>query len=141
MDAQNIAVLLRGGLRPQASGSPAATRATRDLRRRRTHVLRKRAELLAHLHKTHRQDHLPELGQKGAYTATRDRGAARFPDPAVPQSSAGDLALLGHDDQLRRAMELALLTTATQPKAQTLDLRRTVPGSGERLSLLWLYAI
>src|SRR5256886_13944811 len=35
MDSQKIAVLRRGGLLPQASVSPAAMRATRDLLRRR----------------------------------------------------------------------------------------------------------
>ena len=44
MDSQNIAVLLRGGLLPQAYVSPAAMRATRDVLRRRTPVMRKRAE-------------------------------------------------------------------------------------------------
>lgn len=53
--AQKIAVLLRGGMRPQASGSPADMRATRDLLRRRHPLGRKRAELLTHVHQTHRQ--------------------------------------------------------------------------------------
>ena len=35
IDAHAMAVLLRGGMLPQASGSPAEMRATRDLRRRR----------------------------------------------------------------------------------------------------------
>src|SRR4029434_7190596 len=43
IDAQNMAVLLRGGLLPQASGSPAAMRATRALRRRRMPLRRPRA--------------------------------------------------------------------------------------------------
>src|SRR5881409_4030782 len=47
MDSQKIAVLRRGGLLPQASVSPAAMRATRDLLRRRMHLMRKRAERLA----------------------------------------------------------------------------------------------
>jgi hypothetical protein len=141
IDAQHIAVLLRGGRLPQASGSPAAMRATRALLRRRPHGMRKRAELLAPIHNTTSQYNLPELGQKSAYTANRDGVAERFPDPAVPQSSDVDLALIGHYDQRRRAMELAILTTATQPKAQTLSLLRTVPGIGERLSLVWLYDI
>ena len=55
IDSQKIAALLRGGLLPQASGYPADMRATRDLLRRRTHLMRKRAELLAHVQKTHRQ--------------------------------------------------------------------------------------
>ena len=49
MDAQKIAVLLRDGLLPQAYVYPAAMRATRDLLRRRTHLMRTRAELLAHI--------------------------------------------------------------------------------------------
>jgi hypothetical protein len=44
IDAQNIAVLRRGGMRPQASVDPAELRATRALLRRRIHVMRKRAE-------------------------------------------------------------------------------------------------
>src|SRR6266568_4473793 len=38
IDSQKIAVLLRGGMLPQASGSPAEMRATRDLLRRRVHL-------------------------------------------------------------------------------------------------------
>jgi hypothetical protein len=43
IDSQQIAAGLRGGLRPQASVSPAARRATRALLRRRTHLRRTRA--------------------------------------------------------------------------------------------------
>ena len=43
IDSQKIAVLLRGGMRPQASVDPAAMRATRDLLRRRMHLMRNRA--------------------------------------------------------------------------------------------------
>jgi len=49
IDAQKIAVLLRGGMLPQAYVYPAEMRATRDLLRRRMHLMRKRAELLAHV--------------------------------------------------------------------------------------------
>jgi transposase len=59
----------------------------------------------------------------------------------VPKSIAVDLALMGHDDQLRRDVELSSLTTAKQHNAQTLYLLRTVPGIGEILSLVLLYAI
>ena len=55
IDAQKIAVLLRGGMLPQAYVYPAAMRAPRDLLRRRTHLLRKRAELLAHIQNTNSQ--------------------------------------------------------------------------------------
>jgi len=46
IDAHTIAVLLRGGMLPQAYVYPAAMRATRDLLRRRMPLMRKRAELL-----------------------------------------------------------------------------------------------
>jgi transposase len=44
IDAQKIAVLLRGGMLPQAYVYPSEMRATRDLLRRRIHFMRKRAE-------------------------------------------------------------------------------------------------
>ena len=62
IEAQKIAVLLRGGMMPQAYVYPAEMRATRDLLRRRCHLARKRAELLAHIHNTNSQYHLPRLG-------------------------------------------------------------------------------
>ena len=45
IDAQKIAVLLRGGMFPQAYVYPAEMRATRDVLRRRCPLARKRAEL------------------------------------------------------------------------------------------------
>jgi transposase len=141
MDSQKIAVLLRGGMLPQASVSPAAMRATRALLRRRTHLLRKRAALLAPIPNTTRQYTVPAIGKKIADKANRDGVAERFPAPAVQQSLAVDRALLGHDDQRRRAVELSILQTAQQHHAQTLSLRRTVPGIGAILSWVRRYAI
>src|SRR5919106_2996025 len=86
LDAHKIAVLLRGGMLPQADVYPAAMRATRDLLRRRIHVMRKRAEWLGHLQKPNSQYHLPHIGKKIAYKANRDGVAERFADPAVHKS-------------------------------------------------------
>ena len=99
LDAQKIAVLLRGGLLPQAYVYPEEMRATRDLLRRRLHLTRTRAELLTHVQQTTWQYNLPELGQKIAYKANRHGVAARFPEPAVHKSVAVDLALIDFDDQ------------------------------------------
>jgi transposase len=141
IDAQKIAVLLRGGMLPQAYVYPAEMRATRDLLRRRLHFMRKRAELLTHVQNTNSQYNLPAIGKKIAYKANRDGVAERFPDPAVQKSIAVDLALIGHYDQLLRDVELSILTTAKQHDANTLYLLRTVPGIGEILSLVLLYDI
>jgi hypothetical protein len=64
IDAQKIAGLLRGGLLPQAYVYPAEMRATRDLLRRRIHLMRKRAELLAPVQQTNSQYNLPDIGKK-----------------------------------------------------------------------------
>jgi transposase len=141
IDAQKIAVLLRGGMLPQAYVYPAAMRATRDLLRRRMHLMRKRAELLAHIQNTNSQYNLPEIGKKIAYQANRDGVAERFPDPAVQKSIEVDLALIGHYDHLLRDVELSILKTAKLHDANTLYLLRTVPGIGEILSLVLLYEI
>src|SRR5919109_3617232 len=141
IDSQTIAVRLRGGLLPQAYVYPAAMRATRDLLRRRTHVMRKRAELLAHVHNTNSQYNLPAIGKKIAYKANRDGVAERFADAAVQKSIEVDLALITYYDELLRDVELTILKTAKHHDANTLYLLQTVPGIGKILSLVLLYEI
>jgi transposase len=141
IDAHKIAVLLRGGMLPQAYVYPAEMRATRDLRRRRMHLMHKRAELLAHIQHTNSQYNLPEIGTKLAYKANRQGVAERFPEPAVQKSIEVDLMLIDHYDQLLRDMELCILKTAKQQDSHTLYLLRTIPGIGEILRLVLLYEI
>jgi hypothetical protein len=119
IDAQKIAVLLRGGMLPQAYAYPSAMRATRDLRRRRTHLARKRGELLAHVQHTTSQYNLPAIGTTIASQANRDGVAARFTDPAGQKSIAVDLARIGCDDALLRDLELALVRAAKHHDANT----------------------
>jgi len=141
IDAQKIAVLLRGGMLPQAYVYPAEMRATRDLLRRRLHLTRKRAELLTHIQQTNSQYNLPEIGKKIAYKANRDGVAARFPEPAVQKSVEVDLALIDFYDQLLRDVELTIVQTAKQHDPQTLYRLQSVPGIGKILSLVLLYEI
>ena len=63
LDAQKIAVLLRGGMLPQAYAYPATMRATRDLLWRRLHLVRQRAERLTHIRQTNSQYNLSALGK------------------------------------------------------------------------------
>jgi transposase len=141
IDSQKIAALLRGGMLSQAYVYPAKMRATRDLLRRRTHLMRKRAELLSHVQKTNSQYNLPEIGKKIAYKANRAGVAERFPDPAVHKNIEVDLALITYYDELLRDLELYILQTAKQHDAHTLYLLQTVPGIGKILSLVLLYEI
>ena len=139
IDAQKVAVLLRGGMLPQAYVYPAEMRATRDLLRRRIHLMRKRAELLTHVQQTNSQYNLPDIGKKIAYKTNRAGVAERFADPAVQKSVEVDLALIDYYDQLLRDLELAIVKTAKQHDANTLYLLQTVPGIGKILSLVLLY--
>jgi transposase len=141
IDSQKIAVLLRGGMLPQAYVYPAEMRATRDLLRRRMHLAHKRGELLAHVHNTNSQYHLPALGKNIAYKANRDGVAERFADPAVHKSIEVDLALVSSYDALLRDVERTIVQTAKQHDANTLSLLQTVPGIGKILSLVLLYDI
>ena len=113
-------------------------RATRDLWRRRPHLMRQRAALFAHSHNTTSQYHWPELGQKSAYKATREGVAARFADPAGPKSMEGDWALITHYAQLLAALALAITKAANHHDATPLYLWQTVPGSGQILRLVLL---
>ena len=72
IDSHKIAVLLRGGMLPQAYVYPAAMRPTRDLLRRRLPLVRKRGELLAHIHNPRAQYNLPAFEKRLAYAANRE---------------------------------------------------------------------
>src|SRR5215475_6410913 len=112
IDSQKIAALLRGGMLPKAYVYPAQMRATRDLLRRRTHLMRKRSELLSHVQNTHSQYNLPEIGKKIAYKANREGVAERFSDSAVQKTIEVDLALITYYDELLKDLELYILKTA-----------------------------
>jgi transposase len=143
IDAEKIARLLRGGNLPQAYVYPRAMRATRDLLRRRTFLVRKRAELLAHLVNTNSQCNLPPLTKKLAYAANRQEPdlAGRFTDPSVRRSAEADLALIdAHDGQIR-SLELYLSRAAKVDDPQAYQRLRSVPGVGKVLALVLLYEI
>jgi transposase len=141
IDSQKIAALLRGGMLPQAYVYPAEMRATRDLLRRRMHLMRKRSELLSHVQNTNSQYNLPEIGKKIAYKANREGVADRFDDAAVQKNIEVDLALITYYDELLRDLELSIIQTAKKHDANTLYLLQTVPGIGKILSLVLLYEI
>jgi transposase len=141
IDSLKIATLLRGGMLPQAYAYPAGMRATRDLLRRRLHLVRKRGQLLAHIHMTAQQYNLPPLAARIAYPANREGVAEHFPDPVVRQSIALDLALLERYDDLLRDLELSLARQAKQHDPQAFQLLRSIPGVGKILALTILYEI
>jgi len=139
IDAHKIAVLLRGGMFPLAYVYPAEMRATRDLLRRRCHLVGKRAELLAHIHNTNRQYNLPEIGKKLAYKANREGVEDHFPDPSVRKSIEVDVSLIDHYDKLLGEVELYITRTAKGHDSQPFTRLQSVPGIGPILALVLLY--
>jgi len=81
--SRKIAVLLRGGMLPQAYVYPAAMRSTRDLIRRRLPLVRKRGQLLAHIQNTRAQYNLPAFGRTLAYKANRE-GVSQLASVVIP---------------------------------------------------------
>jgi transposase len=120
---------------------PAEMRATRDLLRRRCHLVRKRAELLAHIQNTHSQYNLPEIGKKLAYKANREGVEDHFPDPSVQKTIEVDVSLIDHYDQLLGEVELYLTRSAKTHDVQTFSRLQSVPGIGQILALVILYEI
>lgn len=143
IDAKKIAVLLRGGMLPQAYVYPKGMRETRDLLRRRTFLVRKRAEALTHLVNTNSQYNLPPLSKKVAYAANRAELnlPARFADPSVRRNVEVDLALIDAYDEQIRALELYLTRSAKIDDPQAYARLRSIPGVGPVLSLILLYEI
>jgi Transposase IS116/IS110/IS902 family len=90
---------------------------------------------------TNGQSYLPGLGKKPAYTAKRTGVADRFPAPSVRQTVEVDLQLIDCDDALLRALELSIVETAKHHDSQTFYHRRAIPGVGQILTLVLLYAI
>ena len=116
-------------------------RATRDLLRRRCHLVRKRAELLAHLHNTTSQYNLPEIGKKLADKVNREGVEEHFPDPSVRKTIAVDVSLIDHYDKLLGEVELYITRTAKAHAVQTFARLQSVPGVGQILALVLLYEL
>jgi Transposase len=135
LDAYKIASLRRGGLLPQAYAYPAAMRPTRDLLRRRLHLVRKRGQLLAHIQNTQAQYNRPVFGRRLAYPANRTGVREHFPDPSVRKSIAVDLALLERYDGLTNDLELTIVRAAKRHDADAFHRLRSVPGIGKVLAL------
>lgn len=141
IDSRKIAALLKAGLIPQAYVYPPEMRATRDLLRRRNYLMRRRADLLAHIQNTNGQYNLPPFGKKIAYRSHRCGVAEQFSDPDVTMSITADLELIDHYDRLLQAIELHVVKAARHHDPNALYLLQTVRGIGKILSLVILYEV
>lgn len=141
IDSEKIAMLLRGGMLPQAYAYPKDMRATRDLLRRRMYLMHHRAEALAHIVNTASQYNLPPLTKKLTYAANREGIAELFTDPSARLNIEADLQLIDHFDEQLRRLELQLSRSAKVHDPQSYYLLRSAPGIGKILALVLLYEI
>jgi transposase len=126
---------------PQAYVYPREMRGTRDLMRRRMHLMRKRSELLAHIHNTNSQYNLPEINKNLRYAFNREGITERFSDASVQKSIELDLNLIDFYDKQLSKVEWFIQQQARACDQHSLILLRTVPGIGKILSLVILYEI
>lgn len=141
LDCEKLALLLRGGNFTTAYAYPKRLRATRDLLRRRTHLVRRRAQTLTHVQIINHQLNLPPFEKKLTYASNRTDVAQRFEDPSVRASIDLDLDLLANYDTLIRKLELYLEQSAKVDDAQAFYRLQTIPGVGRILAMTMLYEI
>jgi transposase len=143
IDAGKIARPLRGGTFPLAYAYPKGMRETRDLLRRRTHLVRRRAELLTHLQILNSQYNLAPFPKRLSFAANRAEMdvAHRFADPSVQRNAAADLAVIDALDVQIAELELYLTRTAKVDDVQTFYRLRSIPGVGKVLALILLYEL
>ncbi len=141
IDSHKIAVLLRGGSFPLAYVYPKEMRATRDLLRRRTHLVRKRGELFAHIQNTATQYNLPDPLGRIAKPSERGDLLKKFTDPVVRRMVEVDLLTIEHYEKLLGALERELEKIATQHDPVSFALLKSITGVGRILGMVMLYEI
>ncbi|WP_027859696.1 IS110 family RNA-guided transposase [Marinobacterium jannaschii] len=141
IDSLKIARLIKGGMFPLAYDYPADMRATRDLLRRREHLMRKRAELLAHIKNTNSQYNLSAINLNLRYVQNRAKIKDRFDDPSVQRSMDMDLHLIDFYDHELSVIECFIEKQAKQHGYQDYVSLRLIPGIGQILALTILYEI
>jgi transposase len=142
IDAHKIAVLLRGGMLPQAYVYPPGMRETRDLLRRRLHLVRKRGQLLAHLQNLTHAYNRGAFAKRIAYPSNREGVVRHFAsEPMVQANAALDLSLLDHYDKLLVELELRLVRQAKREAPRGFHLLLSIPGIGRVLAMTIVYEL
>ncbi len=141
IDSEKIARLIRGGTFPLSYVYPAQMRSTRDLMRRRMYLMRRRSELLAHIHMTYQQYNLDCPARRLRYAGNREGLTDPFDDGSVKKMMAVDVAVIDQLDKLINDLELFIVRHAKVHDGQSFYLLRSVPGIGKVLALILMYEI
>lgn len=141
IDSYKIASLMRGGNFPLAYNYPAETRATRDLLRRRTYVMRHGSELKSHVVNTDSQYNLPAQSLNLKNVSAREGLRHYYDDPVVQRMIALDMNILDCYIRELKHVESFIEGKAKEHYGALLNIVRTFPGIGQILALTILYEI
>ncbi|WP_068547699.1 IS110 family transposase [Thalassotalea crassostreae] len=141
IDSYKIACLMRGGNFPLAYVYPSRMRATRDLLRRRTHVVRHGADLKAHVVNTDSQYNLPSQALNLKNISAREGLKHHYEDPVIQRTIELDMVLLDCYAKELKKVEWFIEKQAKEHHGCYLSLIRTFPGIGQILGLTILYEI
>lgn len=141
IDSYKIACLLRGGNFPIAYTYPKEMRATRDLLRRRTNLVRHGSQLKAHVVNTNSQYNYPALELNMKNPSAREAFRHRFDDVVVQRNVNFDLAILDAYAKELKHLEYFIEHKAKQHQPNYYAQLRTIPGIGLILAMTILYEI
>ncbi len=116
-------------------------RATRDLLRRRNHLMRKRAALYAHIQNTFSQYNLPQSLGRIARPQNRKGIVERFYQTPAQENIAVDLQMIETYDLILSDLERYIIKSANHHDPVSYALLKTIPGVGRILALVILYEI
>ncbi|WP_433923861.1 IS110 family transposase [Vreelandella sp. 21] len=141
VDSYKIAALIRGGNFPLAYVYPRNMRATRDLLRRRTGLVRHGADLKAHVVNTTSQYNLPPNKVNLKNVSAREQLGRTFDDPLVQRNIDLDIAVLECYHRELSQVEWLLEKQAKKHQPTYYHLLTTIPGVGRILALTILYEV
>lgn len=143
IDSEKIALLLKGGMLPQAYPYPAEHRGTRDMIRRRHFYVQRRAELISHVKMTYQQYNLEAPTSNLSRRCNREILQFPFNDPSIAR-------MMKHDLEMIEAYSASIAKLESHFRAKryeagafghSISLLRSVPGIGETLSVAILYEV
>lgn len=144
IDSERIALLLKSGMFPESYAYPKEMRATRDLMRRRSFFVRKRAELIAHIQMTYQQYNIKKDNSKNlTYTKNRLGLSDAFEEKSVQYIIDSECRLIQQyqDEVLGLEGHIKKATSKDSKNALNLSILKTIPGIGDVLGLTLLYEI
>lgn len=141
IDSYKIAALMRGGNFPLAYVYPREMRATRDLLRRRTRIVRHGADLKAHVANTTSQYNLPPNRVNLKNYGAREQLRSTFDQPDVQRNIDLDMNILECYHRELSKLECHLEQQAKRHRPVDFSLLKTIPGIGRILALTILYEV